>query len=480
MTSRLAVVCILALLVGARTAAQPGPEAAGTGNAIEGSAGSNIPDDQGPADGQGPPTAPEWRAGQVEVAFGENGLTVSCLNADAHEVFARIGVATGLRIMVNDTVRDRITAHLVNMAPRDAVGKIAATYGLSHADVNGVLMISEGIPTGPASYLASEIATIPARYVPAARVKSLMPTFLQYHIKTNAEQNAVVLSAPSDVLGKFREDIGQLDIPAKQIMIEVLMVELTRSAVRDLSSDLHWSNSGDELTSSSAGGSLIYHGVTWLPTGFSARISALASEARAKIRACPRIATVSGQRAEIFIGTEQFLSKTVRRLGQTGSGQDETSISAGVRLRLRPYSGTGDIIIVNIEQAEISTLSAPDPVTGLPNRTSRSAETSVRVSDGQTIVLGGLIQTEQREDEGGIPVLRDLPVIGKLFTTHKRDSIETELVIFITPRVLSQTGHLPSEEESELGRRFGVGLGQEPSASALDQPPRRPTSVESE
>lgn len=399
-------------------------------------------------------------AGTVEVSLQSDGLHLFCLNADAHEVFARIGIAARLRVMVNDTVNDRITANLVGLPPRDVLAHVTAAYGLSMAEVGGVIMISEGVPNGPASYLASEIATVPTQYVPADRVKTLMPTFLQNHIKMNRDQNAVVLSAPSNVIEKFRRDIEQLDVPAEQIMIEVFMVELTNSDMKDLGVELSYSQAGLGLGSNSDDGSLTYHGIAWLPRSFSANLSALASESRAKIRARPRVATVSGQRAEIFIGIERFLDKTVRRLGS--SGGEQTSIDAGVRLSLRPYSGTGNIIIVDIDEAEISTLSAPDPVTGLPNRTARTAETSVRVADGQTIILGGLIQTEMRKDKGGIPILREIPIIGKLFEKERTEEIETELVIFITPRKLTQTGHLPAEEEARIGERFGVQLGETP------------------
>lgn len=430
----------------------------------EAEAGTNLPGEATPAD-----EMPD--AGTVEVSLQEDGLHLFCLNADAHEVFARIGVAAHLRVMVNDTVDDRITANFVGLAPWDALSGIAAAYGLSMAEVGGVIMISEGVPNGPASYLASEIATVPTQYVPADRVKTLMPTFLQNHIKMNRDQNAVVLSAPSNVIEKFRSDIAQLDVPAEQIMIEVFMIELTDSSMDDLGVELSYSQAGMGLSSNSDDGSLTYRGLAWLPQSFSASLTALASDSRAKIRARPRIATVSGQSAEIFIGIERFLDKTVRRLGS--SGGEQTSIDAGVRLSLRPYSGTGDIIIVDIDEAEISTLSAPDAVTGLPNRTARTATTSVRVADGQTIILGGLVQTEMRKDKGGIPILREIPIIGKLFEKTRTEEIETELIIFITPRKLTQTGHLPPEEEAGIGERFGVQLGEttaQPDAPASDRP----------
>jgi type II secretory pathway component GspD/PulD (secretin) len=418
---------------------------------------------------------PADTTGQVELSFGENGLNLSCVNADAHEVFARIGVTTGLGIMVNDTVRDRITAQLRGVSPTDAISQIAAAYGLSYAEIGGVIMISEGVPNGPASYLASDIATVPTQYVPAGRVRDLMPTFLQQNIRVNPEQNAVVLSAPSDVLAKFRRDIQQLDIPAKQVMVEVLMVELTNSNLEDLGVRLSWQNGGSGLMTDSSVGDFTYQGVTWLPTGFAAQLTALDSQSRARIRARPRIATVSGHEATIFIGVERFLDKTVRMTGSGDSSSQETSIKAGVQLDLVPFSGTGGVIIVDLKGAEISTLSAPDPVTGLPNKTSRTAKTKVRVTDGQTIVLGGLIQHELRETKGGIPLLRDIPLIGKLFRHKRSENIETELVIFITPRILSQTGHLPEDEERQLRDRFGVESAPAPQT---EQAPADGTSTD--
>jgi type II secretory pathway component GspD/PulD (secretin) len=79
----------------------------------------------------------------------------------------------------------------------------------------------------------------------------------------------------------------------------------------------------------------------------------------------------------------------------------------------------------------------------------------VRVNDGQTIVIGGLTQQEQRDVRTKIPVLGDIPLLGPLFfRTKDVRSTKTELVLFITPRVLSDTGHLPEAEEQELKKRF--------------------------
>ena len=263
-------------------------------------------------------------------------------------------------------------------------------------EVGGVIMISEGVPNGPASYLASEIATVPTQYVPADRVKTLMPTFLQNHIKMNRDQNAVVLSAPSNVIEKFRSDIAQLDVPAEQIMIEVFMIELTDSSMDDLGVELSYSQAGMGLSSNSDDGSLTYRGLAWLPQSFSASLTALASDSRAKIRPATHRDGIGAERGDLH-GIERF-STRVRRLGS----EEQTSIDAGVRLSLRLYSGTGDIIIVDIDVRRRSQPSRP--LTRHPP-TDRAMADDVRVADGQTIILGGLVH--MRKDN--IPILRRSP-----------------------------------------------------------------------
>ena len=105
--------------------------------------------------------------------------------------------------------------------------------------------------------------------------------------------------------------------------------------------------------------------------------------------------------------------------------------------------------------AEVSTLSPPDPLTKLPEKSTRTATTIVRIDDGKTIVIGGLNQQENRSVRTKIPILGDLPLFGPLlFQGHTQTATNAELVIFITPRILSSTGHLPEDEEKTLIDRF--------------------------
>jgi type II secretory pathway component GspD/PulD (secretin) len=377
-----------------------------------------------------------------------NNLSVFSIGVDAQELLTAIAAKANLKLVIDDTVSRRITVNLMNKPARRVVEDIVSAYGFSSAEFNDVLMVSEGIPRSPSSYLLSEIDSIPTKYVDAANARNLLPVFLQDYVKVNSEQNAVVLSAPTEVLRKFREDIARFDIPASQILVDLLVVELTDTTSDQLGLNLLLNNAGEGGESNPFTGNLIFRAISSLPQQFSATLRALQEKGKARVRANPRIATVSGRRASIFVGRQRYIATPI----DTGGGQ-RNFIDAGVRLGMTPYTGGQGQILVEVD-AEVSTLSAIDPITRLPEKSTRTANTIVRVGDGGTIVIGGLRQQESREVRTKIPILGDVPFIGSLFRTKDERSTQTELMIFITPRTLSDTGHLPAAEEENLKREF--------------------------
>ena len=437
--------CLLSGPVLAQPASPPEPPAA--------SAATDTPAEEAPST--------EPAEVKVEITLSEQGVTLIAREADAHEVFYRLGAATGTWIIVNQSVNQKLTLVLRNRTLEEMLETIATGYGLSWSNISGYYMISKGIPDDPASYLLSDIATIPLNYVQASAAKSLLPVFLQDHVHINEQQNAVVLSGPREVLAKFEQDIKQFDIPAEQILIDVLMVELTRDGSERLSSAIQWVNNRDRYSTDSDDGSVEWESnaydwstYAYLDDQFWVALRGLETSGDASVRAQPSIATVSGQAAEVFIGVEKYLKTNVQMVGQS-SGGTRTSIQAGIRLRVTPWTGGAGAILARIEP-EISTLSADDPITGLPEMSSRNASTWVRLKDSQTIVIGGLTQREKRATIGGIPILKDLPLIGKLFQRRSSEEIDTELVIFVTPRRLSAEGKLSPEEEARLKEKFGL------------------------
>ena len=329
----------------------------------------------------------------IEITIGPAGISVLAVAVDAHELFVQLAKKTGLRVMIDDTVNRTMTVNLVDQKVTEALDNIVSAYGLACREVDGIYMISEGIPKTPSSYLLSDIEAISTQYVLAPTAKSLLPIFLQDHVKTNQEQNSVILSAPPEVLEKFRQDISQFDIPASQIMIEVLMVEFTDTAAKQFSLGWSWSNQNNVASVDSVFGQIFFRTITALPDQFTANLQALVTKGTARVRANPRIATVSGQTATIFIGNQRYLSTPVSVGSDAYNMMQQNSIDAGVTLSMTPWTGGEGEVIVDIHP-EISVLSAPDATTGLPDKSTRRANTTVHVRDGETIVIGGLTQHE--------------------------------------------------------------------------------------
>lgn len=393
------------------------------------------------------PDAKAEPAKVLDIQRAPHGWSIYAINVDAHELLTSFAAVTGLPLIVDDTVKRKVTLNITDKPEAEILSVLVDAYGFSYAQVEGLHLFSEGMPRTPSSYLLSDIASVTTKYVAPAQAQQLLPIFLQQHVKVNPDQNSVVLSGPTPVLEKFRQDVAQFDVPATQIMLDVNVVEFTDVNTDTFAALLGLTNDSLGLVTDSLTGQLTLTAIADLPNTFLAQLKALVTKRQARVRANPRIATVSGQSASIFIGQQQYLTTPI------GYGYGSNSIDAGVSLTMTPLTGGEGEIIVDLNE-EISTLSAPDSVTGLPTKTTRSANTTIRVRDGQTIVTGGLRQTEMRSTHRAIPILSQIPLLGKLFQSDKVDKTVVDLAIFITARSLSQTGHLPDEDTTRLQREF--------------------------
>jgi len=391
--------------------------------------------------------AEEAKKPAFAVSVEEGRVSVRAVQADCHEVLVRLAEEAGMSLVVDDTVNAKITANLTGLTPLQAVSAISLCAGLVMQEVGGSVVVSTGIPEGASSYLRSEIAAVPTKYVLADTAKSLLPQFLYPYVKVNQSQNALVLSGPPQALEKFRSDVAKFDIPASQIMLEILMVELTKSAAKQLASTIEWSNAGQMGALDTGKGKIDFQALGTLPKEFSVTLNSLVEKGLATVHANPRIATLSGHAANIFVGIQKYLYRAL------SNGQN--LIEAGVSLDMTPWTGgpsgsEGSEIIVKLSPS-VTTLGAVDPATQLPEKTTREASTTVRVGAGETIVIGGLLQHEVHRTRRGIPVLRELPLIGGVFQSFSVTETDTELVVFVTPTIISGEGTVGGGSAAPLG-----------------------------
>lgn len=385
-------------------------------------------------------------------------ISLHVLKADMLKVLGKIAKASGLNIAVDDAVAKHVVSLSLGNTPAESVlQSIASAYGLALTKRDDVYMVSEGVPTDLATYRMSGTESFPMQYVRAQTASGLLPTFLYSYLHVNNEQNALVVSAPTQMLEKIKTDLKKVDIAPPQIMIEAVVIE--SSAVNDLSLSLGLTGNNAHSTTSldTATGAVSYTTIGKLPADFKARVSALVSEHKAKVDARPRMSVINGQTADIFIGAQRFIR--VQSPSYTGINNEYIqSVDVGTSISITPWTGGNGEITACISP-EVSNVVELERATGLPTVASRKASTTVRVKDGETVVIGGLTQKQDYVTNRRIPLLSDIPLIGQLFRSKSNNSTKSDLVILITPRILADGGHLANQaEETKLKERL-MGSG---------------------
>jgi general secretion pathway protein D len=172
---------------------------------------------------------------------------------------------------------------------------------------------------------------------------------------------------------------------------------------------------------------------------------------KGKILSQPKLMTLSGNEARIHIGT-RYPYKASTTLNQSGGTAENIQyVDVGILLNVTPQVNTKSKTIVMKLSPEVS------DVVGFRNDapiiTSRQTNTVVEVADGETVVIGGLLRDEDLKSKNGVPILREIPVIGEFFKYSNKSKNKTNLVIMITPRVVNVKGEDLKKLEENAARQ---------------------------
>lgn len=285
----------------------------------------------------------------------------------------------------------------------------------------------------------------------------------QVTIQADETVNALVISAPPDIMGSLEQVIRRLDIRRAQVAVEAVIAEVSDEKARELgvqwlfdgSADnrpvgiVNFTGSGSGLTNLAAtppkvgDGLLAVVGDTASSGGtrIGALLRALSGDVNTNILSTPSLVTLDNEEAEIVVG--QNVPFITGSYTSTGSGsstptnpfQTIARQDVGLSLKIKPQINEGDTIRLEIAQ-EVSSISsattgAADIVTN-----KRAIKTSVLVDSGQVLVLGGLIDDQQVQNDQKVPGLGDIPILGYLFSYKKTMTVKRNLMVFIHPTIL--------------------------------------------
>jgi type II secretion system protein D len=257
--------------------------------------------------------------------------------------------------------------------------------------------------------------------------------------------NSLLVRAEASDWEVIRQAITALDLRPLQVLIEALIVEVRRTEAFDLSVQIRGSDRGrdpvdpgliGELEGQTFGG-LELEIVRVGDLDLNVVLNALSTRGNVRIISRPVITAQNNQEARILIGAERPFIQVFRTL-PTDNGVRDQIIQyrdVGTSLTVRPTINPDGYVNLQIAQ-EVSTATSEQQF-GAPVISTREASTLLYVKDGQTAVIGGLIDHQQERTRAGIPILKDIPVLGALFGSTRRVDLNTELFLFLTPHVIT-------------------------------------------
>ncbi|AMP37625.1 general secretion pathway protein GspD [Ralstonia solanacearum] len=371
-------------------------------------------------------------------------------DANVRMVFEALSRTTGLNVIFDRDVRTdlKTTIFVSNASLEDTVDMILLQSQLAKKVLNATtVFIYPATPTKQQEYQDLKVRTFQLSNTDAKHIDTLLKNLLKIkEIVTDERANTVSIRATPETIRVAERMIAAQDLPEPEVMLEVEVLEVSRDRLTDLGID--WPNSFSLGTPSSAAtwGALHHLTVNQLTaTGLSATANFKLTDTDANLLASPRIRTRNKEKAKILIGDKVpvISSSSVPSTSGPVYSQSIQYLDVGIKLEVEPqvYRDNDVGIKMSLEVSNITQIiSSSNAQTGLSSLAyqigTRNASTTLRLKDGETQILGGLIQDEDRDAANKVPGLGQLPVLGRLFSNHNGDHKKTEIVLQITPHIV--------------------------------------------
>jgi len=428
-------------------------------------------------------------------------LTLNFQDIETRAVLQLLADASGQNIVVSDSVQGSVTLRLQNVPWDQALDIVLRTKGLDKRRNDNVIIVAptEELASREKAELAArqdvqELAPLRTEYLQVNYAKAADLAGLikssgssggllskRGTVSVDERTNTLLLMDSSDRLDDIRRLVGTLDIPIRQVQIEARIVIVSDDFSRELGAragfsgfDTYGSGTGLGYTSGSALANdvaveeiLDGNGIPFVvsetdgvaparynvnlpvqnPAGSIAfmllgadylvdlEISAAQAEGRGEVISTPRVITANQREASIEQGVEIPYQESA------SSGATTIQFKKAVlSLRVTPQVTPDNRIILdlNVKKDSVGQVIVGGAGQQVPSIDTREITTSVIVNDGQTVVLGGILETERRETEKKVPYLGDIPVLGYLFKTTGKTNNKDELLIFVTPKILRE------------------------------------------
>ncbi len=380
-------------------------------------------------------------------------ITIKFQNARIKEVFELLSKSYGVNILFDRDVRDdSVTVFIKDASFREALNLILATNSLFMKRLNEkTILIIPKTKAKANQYEDLQIRTFYLSVTPAKDMVNLLRTMLDTRrVYVNNDINAIVMRDSPDKLELADKIIAANDRQVAEVMFDVEVIEVARTKLLQYGWSLVPGNSvsgGVGMTAADGKFSLkqLSHLTNsnvflTLPTVV---VDLIKQDSDAQTLVNPRVRVLNGQTAKINVGDKVPIllstsSSTATTATITGGTTTTTSTEfkdVGIKLSIEPIIHLSNDVRMKLN-LEVTTLGEFVQQAGQFKFGQRTAETVLNVHDGETVVIGGLIQDQDRTSLNKIPGLGDIPILGKLFSDTNQQKVKTDLILTITPHVV--------------------------------------------
>jgi len=405
----------------------------------------------------------------VDYSNGKLSLDVS--NGNLQDVIKAIAQKSEMQIVTYGNIMGEINAKLRDIPLTEALALLLGGTMFTFVQKDSIILIGDRNAATPSGQALSKSELIQLKCIKADGILQVLPKDISpSNVRVIKEQNALLVSGTSEDIVSMREFVNTVDIPTPQVAINAVIVEYSEglqkefginaglhrpelqkngshsspsfnSALGAASSNLDLGFSGEGLKKilNDAGGLLSAGSnsvIGKLPDDFFVALHFLESQSKAKVMAQPSIVTLNGNKASINVNETRYIKLTTGTQLGTDYSIRVQPITFGIKLDITPWISQGGQITAEISP-EVSN-STGNNLDGYPNVSARTISTTVRLNDGETITLGGLIKNEESEGHEKIPILGDIPLIGRLFRTNTKNRQKTNLVVYVTPHIVKK------------------------------------------
>ena len=426
----------------------------------------------------GPPT--------LDMAY-QKPVTLEFREAPLRAVFDALSQATGINVIFDRDLRpdSKVTVFLRQVPLNDALEQITAANGLARRVVNAnTLLIYPAQPQKAREYQDLTVRSFFLAYADGKQIGNMLKTVLKvkdFHL--DEKRNLIVIRDTPEVVAMAVKLIDAHDQPEPEVMLEVEILEVKHTTLNELGlkfpDQVAFGVASPISLDALRAASNSAVNVTGLDKLLILNLKRQVGETN--LLANPRIRVRNREKAKIHIGDRVPVITTNVSSVAALSTESVSYLDVGIKLEVEPSIQMEHVVIkTGLEVSSVVNTITTKAGSTVYQVGTRNASTTLTLRDGETQVLAGLLQRNERENSSRLPGLGDIPVLGRLFSSQATDGDKTEILLSITPHILSNMER-PSDDLAEFnagpeaGRQGSAGLI--PVTPSLPLPPQQPVTT---